>query len=397
MAEKAFTVSQVGNYLKYIVSEDAVLSRISVEGEISDFKISNGHAYFSLKDEESALQCVWFHAQKSFENGDKVIIKGRADYYLKTGRLSFIVSEIKRAGTGDIWQRYLELKRRMEAEGYFSQEQKKEIPRYPKRVGVVTSEKGAVIRDIINVLTRRNPTVDIVLYPSKVQGADAERELAEGIACLDRDEYKIDTIILARGGGSLEDLLPFYTESLALAVYACKTPIISAIGHETDITLTDFTADLRAPTPSAAAELVSADYNEMRSELYTQVSEIYERIQKTFEQNRVEFLNSAKTVSSCCENRIRSSYHAIKSSMNEIYLHTEKRRLSAEKEFEVLSSKVATMNPIEVLKRGYARVYKEEQEVIIADQIQQGDKVTVRMYGGKLFCSVDRLIKDAKK
>ena len=256
--ENAISVSQVNNYIKSIFDAEFMLQNIFVYGEISSYKITNGIAYFNLKDENSLISCVLFGANNYpiFEVGDQVVVRGSVGYYVKGGKLNFNAVSIERFGVGVLYQKFLELKAELESLGYFDENRKKKIPARVKRIGVVTSETGAVIRDIIDVTTRRNDTIDIVLYPVKVQGLGAEKEIAGGIDFFSNYD-NVDVVIVARGGGSLEDLQPYNTKTVAEATFNCKKPIVSAVGHETDYTILDFVSDLRAPTPSAAAELVA--------------------------------------------------------------------------------------------------------------------------------------------
>ena len=257
MGESYFSVAQVNNYIKDIFEAEVMLQNIFVYGEVSSFNVSNGIAYFNIKDESGLLPCVLFNAS-NFEHpkiGDLVLVRGGMNYWAKGGRLSFNAYSIMPYGKGMLYEKFLQLKAKLENLGYFAQERKKPIPARVRRIGVVSSPTGAVIRDIIDVTTRRNDTIDVVLYPVKVQGVGAENEIATGINFF--SNYDVDVVIVARGGGSMEDLEPFNTEIVANATFNCKKPIVSAVGHETDFTIIDFVSDLRAPTPSAGAELVA--------------------------------------------------------------------------------------------------------------------------------------------
>jgi len=260
MSESYISVSQLNMYIKNIFEAEIMLQNICVYGEISSYSISNNIAYFNIKDENGMLACVLFGANnfKSPKIGDMVLVKGSMNYYAKGGKLSFNATSIMPYGKGLIYEKFLQLKNDLQAKGYFDPEHKKPIPQKVRRIGVVTSKTGAVIRDIIDVTRRRNDSIDIVLYPVKVQGIGAEGEIARGIEFFSNYDL-VDVIIVARGGGSIEDLEPFNTMIVAEATYNCKKPIVSAVGHETDFTIIDFVADLRAPTPSAGAELVAWD------------------------------------------------------------------------------------------------------------------------------------------
>lgn len=260
MSENYISVSQLNTYIKNIFEAEIMLQNICVYGEISSFNISNNIAYFNLKDDSGMLQCVLFGANQFPKQnvGDMVLVRGSMNYYAKGGRLSFNAVSIMPYGKGLLYEKFLQLKADLESRGYFAPEHKKPIPKYAKRIGVVSSETGAVIRDIINVTHRRNDTIDIVLYPVKVQGLGADREIAKAIDFFSNYD-KVDVVVVARGGGSMEDLEPFNTEIVATATYNCNKPIVSAVGHETDFTIIDFVADLRASTPSVAGELVAWD------------------------------------------------------------------------------------------------------------------------------------------
>ena len=290
MAFKPITVSQVSQYVKQIFDAEELLHGICVVGEISGWSYLRGTSYFTLKDENSAISCVCFTADKfnDFKNGDSVMVVGSVKYYTKTGKLNFNAIKIEPYGENVLYQKFLELKKSLEDKGYFLPECKKPIPKQIKRIGVVSSEGGAVIQDIINIRTRRNPAIDIVLYPVKVQGVGAENEIAHGISVL--DNYNVDVIVVARGGGSFEDLAPFNTEIVADAVFYCKKPLVSAVGHETDYTIIDFCSDLRAPTPSAAAELLCPDVSARKNKYLTMCKSFLTNMKRFF-QYKVDILN----------------------------------------------------------------------------------------------------------
>ena len=264
MAEKnIYSVSQVNSYLGHLFREDFVLRRIRVRGELSNVKYhSSGHIYFTMKDQGGTLAAVMFAGQRrglSFElrEGLKVVVTGSVEVYERGGVYQLYASSIEEEGRGDLYAEFLRLKRELEEMGMFAPEYKKPIPKYVSSVGIVTARTGAAIRDIINVSTRRDPYIRLVLYPATVQGERAADSIVRGIRTLDR--YGVDVIICGRGGGSIEDLWAFNEERVARAIFECETPVISAVGHETDFTIADFAADLRAPTPSAAAELAVPD------------------------------------------------------------------------------------------------------------------------------------------
>ena len=268
-----YSVSQVNSYIKSLISKDGLLARIGVRGELSNVKYhTSGHIYFTLKDDRAAISGVMFAANAyalriRLKDGMKAVVEGSINIYEKTGVYQIYATNIRQEGSGELYERYLKLKEELEDRGMFDPGYKKEIPAYINRLGVVTARTGAAVRDIINIAKRRNPFIEIILYPAKVQGDGAAETIAEGIRAL--DGYGVDTIIIGRGGGSIEDLWAFNEEVTAQAVFDCKTPVISAVGHETDFTIADFVADLRAPTPSAAAELAVFDLGDLKEKTGT--------------------------------------------------------------------------------------------------------------------------------
>ncbi|MCI9252639.1 MAG: exodeoxyribonuclease VII large subunit [Lachnospiraceae bacterium] len=269
----AYTVAQVNSYIKNMFSQDFLLSRMYVKGEVSNCKYhTSGHIYFSLKDESGTLSCVMFAGQRKglafpMKEGQHVIVLGSVNVYERTGSYQLYAKEILLDGMGRLYEEFERLKRELEEMGMFAEEYKQPIPAYVHRLGIVTAPTGAAIQDIRNIASRRNPYVQLILYPSLVQGEGAADNLVRGIEAL--DELGVDVIIVGRGGGSMEDLWAFNEEKVARAIFECRTPVISAVGHETDTTIADFAADLRAPTPSAAAELAVADIRELLERMRT--------------------------------------------------------------------------------------------------------------------------------
>lgn len=270
--KEIFSVSQVNKYVKIIIDNDDFLNNISITGEITNFKAHyTGHFYFTLKDETSSIKCVMFKSNASFvdfkpEDGMKVVVLGQVNVFERDGVYQIYCKTMKKAGIGELYLSYEKLKKKLEDEGLFNDSFKKSIPFLPNRVGVITSKTGAVIRDIINVSTRRYPNVNILIYPASVQGVNVARSVIQGIRTFNKLN-NVDVIIIARGGGSFEDLFGFNDEKLAREIFASNIPIVSAVGHETDFTICDFVSDLRAPTPSAAAELVYPRYSDIISKI----------------------------------------------------------------------------------------------------------------------------------
>ena len=273
MTRNVYTVGQVNAYIKNMFTQDYMLNRIYVKGEVSNCKYhTSGHIYFSLKDESGTIACVMFAGQRgglSFRicDGQQIVVFGQVNVYERGGSYQLYAREIRLDGEGVLYERFQALKRELEEMGMFAPEYKRPIPAYARRIGIVTAPTGAAVRDIMNISRRRNPYVQLILYPALVQGAGAKESIVQGIRLL--DQQNVDVIIVGRGGGSIEDLWAFNEEEVARAIFYCKTPIISAVGHETDTTIADYVADLRAPTPSAAAELAVYDYWQVQEYLDT--------------------------------------------------------------------------------------------------------------------------------
>ncbi|MBE5976283.1 MAG: exodeoxyribonuclease VII large subunit [Paenibacillaceae bacterium] len=265
-----YSVTQINGYIKNMFAQDFALNRISIKGEVSNCKYhTSGHIYFTLKDKASSISAVMFAGSRKglsfhLEDGQQIIAKGSVEVYERDGRYQLYAQEITKEGMGDLFERFIKLRNELEEMGMFSPEYKKEIPGYARRMGVVTAPTGAAIRDIMNISARRNPFVQLYLYPALVQGSGAAESIVKGIETL--DQMGLDVLIVGRGGGSIEDLWAFNEEAVARAIFNCSVPVISAVGHETDVTIADYVADMRAPTPSAAAELAVFDYKQFKEQ-----------------------------------------------------------------------------------------------------------------------------------
>lgn len=388
MKTLTLSILQFNTFVKNILDSEEFLSNIGVFGEVTNFKVSGGNAYFDLKDENAMLSCIKFGASDlTIKNGDKIIVFGKVNFYVKSGRLNFIVSRTQAYGLGDLYQKFLELKNRLESEGYFREELKKPIPRFAKRLGVVTSETGAVIRDIINVTKQKNTHTDIVVYPSKVQGENAEDELKKGIEYFNtRDD--VDVIIVARGGGSLEDLAPFNTEKIVKAIYQSKLPVISAVGHETDFTLCDFASDLRVPTPSVAAEVAVFDYNKELSNLISFNEIIYKNLQDKLNNNKKNLATEseilAKNIKLTMSEKTTCVTHILNNIEKSISLKLNNEKNKLDKMIEVLKK----LNPLEILKQGYSIIEVDGKRVVASKQLQAGDELTITFADGKINAKV---------
>ncbi|MDD4408513.1 MAG: exodeoxyribonuclease VII large subunit [Clostridia bacterium] len=370
MNEIVISVSQLNLYIRQIFDAEELLYNISVKGEISGLKIARDVAFFSLKDENCQIPCVCFNVDiiKLFHDGDMVIARGSPKFYAKGGKLDFNINKITRDGKGDIFLQFLQLKERLESEGLFDAKFKKLLPQNIKVVGVVTSETGAVIKDIINITTRRNHGVDIVIYPAKVQGESAKKEIINGINFF--SNYNVDVIIIARGGGSFEDLNVFNSEEIARCVFNCTKPLISAIGHETDFTILDFVADIRAPTPSAAAELITSDLKEKKLLIIQKYEKLNLIIQGKFSDLKYQL------------NLKRNSF--LKNMQN---LNDEQKYY-----ITIKAAMLEKLNPKNILKSGYAKISKNmisgEETVISATQLQSDDEILISFYDGKIVGNI---------
>lgn len=334
---KVFSVSQLNRIIKDLLDNEVILEDVMVTGELSSFSVTRNIAYFTLKDNDNLLSCVQFGCKNEFKIGDLVQCRGNVKYYPKGGKLTFNALSIELCGQGELYQQFLALKEKLAAEGLFDEVNKLPIPKFVKSIGVVTSKTGAVLQDIKNVTSRRNPNLDIFVYDAQVQGKYAVQDVIEGITYFD-NMTDVDVIIVARGGGSIEDLMPFNDEELARIAYICNKPLISAVGHETDFTILDFVADLRAPTPSAAAELVTFDSIEVKRYVIDLFSNIQNKTQNQFaelnssvqlylsdiERNVTEKINDeiiylndrSKNMDKAIENLIDNSIYRVNLSLN---------------------------------------------------------------------------------
>lgn len=393
---KVLTVSALNNYIKKIMDNDFILNNIHVKGEISNFKFhESGHLYFSIKDEGSKVNAVMFRTSAASlkfmpENGMNVEVKGRVSVYQRDGSYQLYCDEMKQVGIGDLYIAFVKLKERLEKEGLFNPEHKKPIPVFPRRIGVITSQSGAAVRDIINVARRRNPNVDLLIYPSLVQGSGASMDLINGIKILNSIE-DVDVIILARGGGSIEELWSFNDESLAYAVFNSKKPIITGVGHETDFTIVDFVSDRRAPTPSAAAEIAVPSLTEANARLSAarrNLSRSYAN-EIALKYNAVKMLNKTLEVNNPL-NYIINAYNFIdnlKSRLN----HNITVKLNKEKESLSRANAILNAhNPLNVLQKGYAVIQDVENRVIgDISMLKTLDKIKVTLRDGSIKGSVD--------
>ncbi|MGG7058690.1 exodeoxyribonuclease VII large subunit [Clostridium tertium] len=391
MKIKTLTVSEVNNYIKKILDNDFILNNLLVKGEISNLKYhSSGHIYFSLKDSSSKINCVMFKSSSmgldfKLEDGMQVIANARCSIYQGTGALQLYIDKLSKEGLGDLHIKFEKLKKRLEEEGYFDYEHKKPIPKMPRRIGVVTSETGAVIRDIINVTKRRSSIVDIVLYPALVQGNGAYKTIIEGIRYFN-DKKLVDTIIIGRGGGSLEELWNFNEEDLAKEIFKSKIPIISAVGHEVDFTISDFVSDFRASTPSQAAEIAVPLESDIRNLIRDYEDKIYKITIDTlvYEKERLNNYKKILTLNSP-EVVLSNSYMEIdrlQDKMKNILLNKiEKEKIK----IKSLNDLLEAHNPINVLKKGFAIVEDKDNNVISSkEELEKIDEINIIFSDGKI-------------
>ena len=390
MKYQPITVSELNTYIKGKIEEDAFLEQVLVKGEISNFKHHyTGHMYFTLKDENCLIKCVMFKTYTNTLNfvpkdGAKVMVLGKVSVFERDGVYQIYVRAMQQEGIGDLYAEYEKLKARLEQEGLFAQEHKKKIPLVPKCIGVLTSNTGAVIRDIINVATRRNPNVYIKLLPVPVQGTGAAQKIVAGIQTMNEQQLA-DVIILARGGGSLEDLWPFNEEIVARAIYASKIPIISAVGHETDFTIADFVADLRAPTPSAAAELAVPNVAEMKQKIAIQNNRCKQALKKELQymQLRYEKCMSSKCFQAPLQ-KINEYRMILDMYVKQIENSIQKSWQQAKTEMLKNITRLDALSPLKTLTRGYAIVQTKQNEVIKSvKQLKTGEEVQLLLEDGK--------------
>ncbi|WP_027084107.1 exodeoxyribonuclease VII large subunit [Clostridium tyrobutyricum] len=389
---KVLTVSDINNYIKRNFDNDFILNNASVKGEISNIKFhSSGHIYFSLKDESSKINCIMFRSSaKSLkfvpENGMKIILQGRISVYEKEGVYQFYCDEMKLDGLGELYIAFEKLKTKLEAKGLFDKNHKKDIPKYARKIGIVTSTTGAAVRDIINVTKRRNKCIDLVIYPSLVQGLDAAEDIINGINVLNaRDD--IEVIILARGGGSIEDLWCFNDERVADAVYNSKKPIITGVGHEIDYTIVDFVSDRRAPTPSAAAEIAVFDLNNLLEKIVNYKNFLNKHILNILEEKRLRLTTSRKRLDSNSPLvYVVNQYANIEKLRNIMNIKMKSVILSNMEKLNRLKGLLDIDNPLNILSKGYSIIQAEDGKVVnCIKELDKQSKVNIIMKDGKAW------------
>ena len=402
MTAKPLSVTEVSAYIKALLDHDEVLGQLCVRGELSNYKMhSSGHHYFTLKDDGAVINAVMFRSDASrlpFQpgNGMKVIVYGRVSSFPKSGQYQIYVSQMQPDGVGALYVAFEQLKEKLLREGLFDKDVKKTLPRYPRRIALVTSPTGAAVRDMIRVLGRRFPACEVLVCPVKVQGEGAAQEIAAMLAYVDQ-HHLADVIITGRGGGSIEDLWAFNEEVVARAIFACQTPVISAVGHEPDVTIADFVADVRAATPSNAAELAVCDAAELRIGLRNGLSHMTRSVLAQITERRArldaiaskrimsspyEYLNERSLLLSMQEQRMTSAMAALLAEKRKQYVH--------------LAATMDAISPLKVLSRGYSMVQGEQGVVKRAADVVPGDRLTVRFSDGRADCLVQSVEKEEK-
>lgn len=394
MAGNVYTVKQVNAYIKNMFTQDFMLNRIYVKGEVSNCKYhTSGHIYFSLKDESGTIACVMFAGQRGglsfhMSEGQQVVVLGSVSVYERSGSYQLYAKEIRLDGDGVLYERFQMLKRELEEMGMFAGEYKKPIPAYAKTVGIVTAPTGAAIRDIMNIAARRNPYVQLILYPAQVQGTGAKESIVRGIRAL--EAYGVDVMIVGRGGGSIEDLWAFNEEEVARAIFNCRIPVISAVGHETDTTIADYVADLRAPTPSAAAELAVSDYRQTKELLREYERKMNRMLEQQIRikklklqefQTKLGFLHPRY--------RLQERQQRLVDLEDRLRLLMERRMQMARHKMALYAERMKGLSPLEKLSQGYSYVAGEDGKAVKSiTQIRPKEELSIYVTDGVIRASV---------
>lgn len=398
-----FRVSELNEYVSLVLSNDPNLCDLKVSGEISGFKRhSSGHLYFSLKDEEALVRCVMFRQQAmrlTFQpqDGMQVLLYGKASLYEKDGSFQLYANYLKKSGEGELYLRFLALKKELESRGWFDESRKRPIPFLPRRVGVVTSGTGAAVQDILNIIQRRFPTMPVVLASVRVQGTGAAEEIAKAIRQMNK-KNAADVLIVGRGGGSMEDLWSFNETVVAEAIFESKIPVISAVGHETDFTIADFVADLRAPTPSAAAELAVPEMDACYEAVRLQRERLLRALNTKMERMRanVKLFASAKAFR-LLENRLMSERQSLDNTRELAFRSARERIASARAELNRVLTQLRALDPSAVLERGYAILTDENGRALSGvAAMRAGDTIAIRMHDGAADAHIDRVRKPSE-
>ena len=425
MENSVYSVTEINRYISNMFDNDFLMQQVSVKGEVSNCKYhSSGHIYFSIKDNNSLLNCIMFAGKRTtglkfrMQEGDKVVIKGNIGVYENQGKYQLYASSIEKQGKGELYQKFLQLKEELSDMGMFADIYKKPIPKYAMNIGVVTANTGAAIQDIINITKRRNPYVQLILYPAQVQGIGAAETIVKGINVLDAMP-EVDIIIVGRGGGSLEDLWAFNERIVAEAIFNCETPVISAVGHEVDYTIADFVSDLRAPTPSAAAELAVFEYKKYEEDVLKLQRDLKDSIQRKIRLDREKLYSYKRQLDSLSPIRIIQSKRQRLSDMqinldsimkakltdrkkdldsleNMLSKSMQDNAVKTRQELGILAEKLNGLSPLTKLKGGYVYASKEDKAIKSVNNISKGDNIELNLIDGKAMANVSEVIKEAK-
>lgn len=393
------TVSQINLYIKNMFMREYALQHLQVKGEVSNCKYhSSGHIYFTIKDRSSQLACVMFASNARgltfrLQEGQSVIVQGNVSVYERDGKYQMYALSITQDGAGQLYEEYEQLKKRLLAEGLFDDSRKKEIPRFAKKIGVVTAQTGAVIQDICNVSHRRNPYVQIILYPARVQGEGGHLTVIQGLHYFENTD--IDTIIIGRGGGSIEDLWEFNQEALAYAIAACKKPVISAVGHETDTTIADYAADLRAPTPSAAAELAVFSYREFEMGLQEYAYSLNWQMNNIMQMLKLQVKHYEAVLKHVSPMDMLQQKRLYLTELYERLQHRmEQKVISAKHQMALYAEELKGLSPLAKLQGGYSYVSDEAgNNIRTVEELEIGQKLCLSMTDGKAVVSVEEIEK----
>ncbi len=422
--QNVYTVRQINAYIHSMFTQDVVLRNLYMKGEVSNCKYhTSGHIYFSLKDESGSISCVMFASARKglafgMKNGQQVIVLGNINVYERDGTYQLYAAQILLDGAGLLYEKFEALKAELEEMGMFDPLYKKPIPRFVKKLGVVTAPTGAAVRDIIQISKRRNPGIEIILCPALVQGDGAARSVAKGIAML--DAYGVDVIIAGRGGGSMEDLWAFNEEETARAIFQCETPVISAVGHETDTTIADYVADLRAPTPSAAAELAVVDIAALQTEFFRQKLRLTESMMRKLEEKRQETARRARLLKLLDpKTKMQDGRHRLLDAQGRMEKAMQEKLMQYQAQVEAYRTALDTgmrqhqedirhrmslyieklkgLSPLEKLGQGYSyTAHPDGRKITQTADVSEGDKVCVYVSDGRFFAVVNEIKKESR-
>lgn len=390
MMKNVYSVGQVNTYIKNMFAQDFMLNRISVKGEVSNCKYhTSGHIYFTIKDSRGTMSAIMFAGNRkglkfAMKEGDKVIVTGSVEVYERDGKYQLYAREIELDGAGNLYLKFEALKQELEEMGMFAPEYKKPIPKYARRIGVVTAPTGAAVQDIRNIASRRNPYVQLILYPALVQGEGAVASIVNGIQAL--DQLGVDVMIVGRGGGSIEDLWAFNEEAVARAIFECETPVISAVGHETDTTIADFVADLRAPTPSAAAELAVFDYRLIEEQIFLYQNQMERLLRQQIETARLRISHmQTKLRYLSPENKLRENRRYALELEERMQMRMKQILEQKRHRLALLSGRLDGMSPAKKLSQGYSYVADVSGKAVTdAAKVRENDILDIHLYKGSL-------------